>query len=245
MMLKYTIPLVLILVYILFVLYKISVRKPTFDIVISRYEEDLSWIKDLPIPNYSNIYIYNKGSPIGHIELPNVHMESLPNFGRESHAYLYHVIKNYNGLADMTLFLPASVMSVVMKQEKLLKILNSLKSDFRSTTTGIKDQSFIEAQKKFEIDTYTNETNRKNNPDSSLEKSELRPLNVWFTKYFPKEELTCISFDGIMAVTRNSIHKRSVPFYKKLLNIHSYKNAEVVHYSERTWKNIFSIDNCI
>lgn len=246
-MLKYYIPLVLILVYILFVLYKVSIRKTTFDIVISRYEEDLSWIKELPIPEYSNMYIYNKGSPISHIPLPNVHMESLPNLGRESHTYFHHVIKNYNNLADMTLFLPASVWAIDMKREKLLKILNGLKSDFRSTTTGMKDPAFIEAQKTFEIDSYTitNEENRKKNPDSSLEKSELRPLNTWFTNHFPKEELTCISFNGIMAVTRNSIHKRPVQFYEKLLAEHSFKNAEVVHYSERTWKNIFSIDNCI
>lgn len=242
-MLKYYIPLILIVVYILFVLYKLSIRKPTLDIVISRYEEDLSWV---PVTGYSKMYIYNKGSPVS-VPLPNVHMEALPNLGRESHTYFHHVIKNYNNLADMTLFLPASVWAVNMKREKLLKILNSLKSDFRSTTTGMKDPAFIEAQKMFEIDSYTitNEENRKKNPDSSLEKSELRPLNKWFSKYFPKEELTCISFNGIMAVTRNSIHKRPVQFYKKLLDIHSFKNAEVVHYSERTWKNIFSIDNCI
>lgn len=246
-MLKYYIPLVLLVVYILFVLYKISVRKPTVDIVIARYEENLSWIKELPIPEYSNVIIYNKGSPITSVALPNVHIESLPNLGRESHTYYHHAIKNYNNLADMTLFLPASVWSVEKKRLKLLQILDSIKSDFRSTITGIKDQVLIENEKMFEINSYTtsNEENRKKNSDSYLEKSQLRPLNTWFTNHFPKEELTCMSYNGIMAVTRSSIHKRPKEFYEKLLVEHAFKNPEVGHYSERTWKNIFSIDNCV
>jgi hypothetical protein len=97
------------------------------------------------------------------------------------------------------------------------------------------------------IETYeiTNEENRKKNNDATLEKSIHRPLNNWFTKHFPGEEPTCISFNGVMAVTRSSIHKKSIDFYKQLKAEHSFKNAEVVHYSERTWKNIFSIENCI
>ena len=147
----------------------------------------------------------------------------------------------------MCIIIPGSVWAAEYKQAKLFRILNSIKTDFRSTILGSKDIQYIETQKSFMIDTYaiTNEENRKKNNDATLEKSVYRPLNSWFTKHFPGEEPTCISFNGVMAVTRSSIHKKSIDFYKQLKAEHSFKNAEVVHYSERTWKNIFSIENCI
>jgi hypothetical protein len=241
----YLIPILLIVVYIIYFLIKIFQKRPTVDIVIARYEEDLSWLKNLS-PEYSKLYIYNKGSPIT-VEMPNVHIEALPNLGRESHTYLYHVIDNYNNLADMTFFLPGSVWATERKRQKFVRILTKSKVDFKSTITGITDKSFINAEKEFKIDSYTvtNKENRKKNPDTRLDKSEYRPLAVWFSKHFPNESPTCMSYNGIMAVTRESIQKRPIEFYKNLLDEHSFKNAEVVHYSERTWKNIFSIDNCL
>lgn len=65
------------------------------DIVLSRYEEDISWTK--PFATEANLIIYNKGSPLnGTIRLPNV--------GRESHTYLHHIVHNYDDLAGWTIF---------------------------------------------------------------------------------------------------------------------------------------------
>lgn len=75
------------------------------EIVLSRYNEDIGW---------SNVYssirtIYDKS-----IE-PNVLAIStpgklirLPNLGRESHTYLWHIVKNYDKLAAITVFSQAS-----------------------------------------------------------------------------------------------------------------------------------------
>jgi hypothetical protein len=76
------------------------------EIVIARYNEDLSWLKK--IPKSIKITIYNKG--IDDIEnmknLKNLkyNIIKLPNIGRESHTYLYHIINNYDKLADKTIF---------------------------------------------------------------------------------------------------------------------------------------------
>jgi hypothetical protein len=69
----------------------------TTEIVIARYNENLDWIKLLP--NDIKITIYNKGK--NDIEYPFI---PLKNIGRESHTYLYHIIMNYNNLADTTIF---------------------------------------------------------------------------------------------------------------------------------------------
>ena len=51
--------------------------------------------------------------------------------------------------------------------------------------------------------------------------------------------------NGIIATKRESIQKRALQFYKELLDEHSTPNPEVVHYSERAWEKIFSIDKCL
>ena len=67
------------------------------EIVVARYNENLDWLKLLS--EKVKITIYNKGN--NDIDFPFI---ALPNIGRESHTYLYHIITNYNNLADRTIF---------------------------------------------------------------------------------------------------------------------------------------------
>ena len=221
-----TILLVLTILIILLIVYsltKILYKKPTIDIVIARYEENLDWLYRL-IPDelpykISKIYIYNKGSELTNIHLPNINIITLPNLGRESHTYFYHVINNYNNLADKTIFLPASVWSKEEKRVQLFRLLNYISIHQTSAIIGVSNPTFIDNEKNLAIDTYlvTNEENRKKNSDINLDKSELRPYGNWFNLHFPNEEISCVSYNGIMIATKNSIHKRSVGFYKILL----------------------------
>ena len=112
---------------------------------------------------------------------------------------------------------------------------------------GDKAEASIEHVKEFSIDKYeiTNPVNRAKNNDTKLEPSLYRPYKKWFDHRFPDEKISCISYAGISAASRESIRRRSVEFYKELLAEHSVKNGEVVHYSERSWKNIFSIEPCL
>jgi hypothetical protein len=73
------------------------------EIVLSRYDEDVTWAVEEYHPF---VTVYNKGPAGG---LPAV-LESagrsrkLPNVGREGHTYLWHVVNNYDALADWTVF---------------------------------------------------------------------------------------------------------------------------------------------
>lgn len=77
----------------------------SFEVVVARYNEDLSWIaKEFP---REKVIVYNKGKDdlsLGE----NCTIVKLPNIGRESHTYLYHIVHNYNKLAQRTLFLQGS-----------------------------------------------------------------------------------------------------------------------------------------
>ena len=64
-------------------------------IIVSRYEEDISWLFQIN-PKIKK-YIYNKGDV-------NTNYISLPNIGRESHTFLHHIVTHYNTLSDINIF---------------------------------------------------------------------------------------------------------------------------------------------
>jgi hypothetical protein len=216
----------------------------TLDIVVARYEEDISWLKNIPENMYNKIIIYNKGDE-AEFDLPKSEVKRLPNFGRESHTYLHHVIENYDNLADITFFVPGSAWTRGDKKERVLRIVDYLKTNRTSIIIGHKDDRMINDTYNFSIDTWTvtNEENRRKNPESALTPSVDRPLRSWFDKRFNGDSLNCVSFTGIVAVSRDDIRKRPKEFYEGLYKEHAYTNPEVVHYSERVWKHIFSIDD--
>ena len=69
------------------------------EIVVARYNENLDWLKKIKKSKDLKITVYNKGKD--DIDVPFI---QLPNIGRESHTYLYHIINNYDNLADQTIF---------------------------------------------------------------------------------------------------------------------------------------------
>lgn len=72
-------------------------------LVVAWYKEDLSWLMQQELTSES--IIYSKG---GLEHPPNFTVVDLPNIGREAHTYLYHIIENYDNLADITVFTQAN-----------------------------------------------------------------------------------------------------------------------------------------
>jgi hypothetical protein len=68
--------------------------------VICRYNEDVAWVHALGVP----VVIYNKGADLDG-DLSGCDVIRLENVGREAHAFLWHVVHNWNDLADVTVFL--------------------------------------------------------------------------------------------------------------------------------------------
>jgi hypothetical protein len=69
------------------------------EIVVARYKENLDWLKKIKKSKDIKITVYNKGP-----DDISINAIQLPNIGRESHTYLYHIINNYDNLADQTIF---------------------------------------------------------------------------------------------------------------------------------------------
>jgi len=66
-----------------------------FEIVVARYNEDVSWTKELK----HKVTIYNKNNNENHLFNNN-----LPNVGREGHTFFHHIVKNYNNLPEYLAF---------------------------------------------------------------------------------------------------------------------------------------------
>lgn len=95
-------------------------------IVIARYNEDLSWVKNLSSKDIQ-IFIYNKGREIDDNFSNNTTVIDLENIGREAHTYLQHIIENYDSLPEKIIFTqahPDDHVSLNFKSE-FLEFLNT------------------------------------------------------------------------------------------------------------------------
>ena len=78
-----------------------SVKKTTKSLVLARYNEDVSWAKEV-VPYFNSIFIYNKGNDIINFDYAKV--ENLNNVGREAQTYVQFIIDNYENMPDYVLF---------------------------------------------------------------------------------------------------------------------------------------------
>jgi len=225
-------------------------RKEAFDntfykdqeIVIARYNENLNWINDEPF-NRHPIIVYNKSDNDNFASSDNIKkVVNLPNVGREMNSYFYHIIENYDNLAEVTIFLPGSA-DLENKRERSINLVKNVEKTTETTMACFNNENFVKDNYNFTIDNYmsSHENNRTMNNDSSMQVSDTRPFGDWFTNNFTNgEKNNCISFNSIIAISRKNILQKPKSYYEKLNNqVNTHQNPEVVHYLERSWYAIF------
>ena len=205
------------------------------NIVISRYNEDLSWV--YPFVSNFKITVYNKGSELTNPKLNKI--IKLPNIGRESHTILYHIVNNYDALDKYLIFLQGKIddlYPITFNQPKdYLKRLK--KYQFSVGRLGILGHFHWQDDLGIPYDNkYFKEWN-----DFKITRSSLGFRN--FSKLlFPEIPwLIATSYGGCFAVTREKIllHKKS--FYEDLLYLVSQSTNPIEgHYLERLWCYMFT-----
>lgn len=233
-------------------------KKPTIDIVIARYNENLDWLCDNTVKNKitdnaykTSFYIYNKGVNNAtprflecYSKIVDVHVIQVENVGRCDHTYLHHIVKNYNSLADVTIFLPASC-DMDIKQQKTHFIVDKVYTELDTVFITEIAYNIYEAMKDFYLDNWkSSHDSNKINEDESMELAQPRPFGEWYLHVFGTEELhfNDITFHGILAVSREHIQQRNLSFYKKLIrHVDKHHNPEAGHYIERSWSAIFKV----
>lgn len=204
----------------------------TFEVVIARYNEDLSWIdKEFP---YEKVTVYNKGKD--DLKLPaNCSVIKLPNIGRESHTYLYHIIENYNQLPDRILFLQGDPFT---QKRHIFQPLNQYKIIYKARCNNI-----IAANCFLSSTTYENThidffwTKWSNTIFKSYDFTE-------FKKEFIDDDMQPHNYfkrnvEANFAVDKEKILGRKLAYYKKIFA--SLDNIAPVegHYLERLWDEVF------
>ena len=212
------------------------------EIVVSRYNESLDWIKENPFNEY-NMVVYNKG-PNDNFEKTSNIIKTVPleNVGRCDHTYLYHIVNNYDNLAEITVFLPGSC-NMQIKKEKATRLLENIEKSktaiFISDTThkNVKTDLYD-----FTLDEWvsSDESNKSINAESSLDKSKIRPFGKWYESNFGDSVVKHVTYLGIYSVSKHDILQHPLEHYKNLMiQLETSSNPEVGHYMERSWAAVF------
>ena len=222
-------------------------RKENFEasdieIVVARYNENLDWIPDAPFNKY-NAIVYNKGPNSNFTKTSNIkRVVPLENVGRCDHTYLYHIVTNYNNLAEITVFLPGSC-NMQMKKDKSTRLLENIeKSGNAVFLSDAKYDNIKTGLYDFTLDEWmsSDESNKSINSEKSLDKSEIRPYGKWYESNFGDSVVNHITYLGIYSISKQDILQHPLEYYKKLMiQLETSSNPEVGHYIERSWAAIF------
>jgi hypothetical protein len=217
----------------------------TLDIVVAKYKEDVTWLDFFPFipwialfedkPFGIRKFIYSKDENEN-----NSDYVRLPNIGREAHTYLYHIIHNYDTLADYTFFCQGD-------PRPHLCPFYSCEFDFKHYLMASFDYDFFPIGYRRHID------NDSGYPHGYLPDEKYGNILAKFYKDVFGSSDGCprffvYIFGANFVVKRDCIRQFDIQFYKKVLElINKYPSQEqggdkLVNFEclmERMWCHIF------
>lgn len=216
-----------------------SIENKHLEIVIARYNEGLEWTLEEPFSRFQYT-VYNKGKNDNFQKENVTTIHTLPNVGKDVHTYLHHIVHNYDTLADITMFIPAT-MHVTYKKHKAITLLTySMATNFEKAiflgqySTSVRN-TFASFDQSIWIPT-TKENQDETQGDSSLYLSQLRPFGTWFDHYFGNKKVDWWSYNNTFSIDKRDIHRNPKEYYETFLNMVSMANdTEAAHYIERSW----------
>jgi hypothetical protein len=195
-----------------------------YQIVIARYNEEIHHLEKYK----EMIIVYNKGKPDVPCFFETI---SLPNIGRESHTYLYHIIHNYDHLAEYTFFRQGHMedhnvfeLDEYLQEKNFIGNMSTL--SVRSLNENIKHYGkFLQDLKR-----------------GDLKKAPMNPYQ-WLSMIGLKLSMNThfnMVWGANFTVSREVIHRKPKAFYEYLIQFVEYSsNPEEGHYFERGWYLIF------
>ena len=213
-----------------------------FTIVISRYNEDLEWLKE-PRFNNNKIICYNKGPNNAFYKHPNMEIIELPNVGMCNHTYLYHIITNYDNLDDLTLFTTGSCICTDVNK---IKVTNDTIEKMTTTNDSVfcifKMNDVRDNIYNFTLENYAVSTSQ-NNPEKvscRLTPCTIRPFGKFYETYFGNIVTTGINYFSIFGVSKKHILNAPKNLYEDLIeHVNKDIHTEAAHYLERVTLALF------
>jgi hypothetical protein len=176
------------------------------EIVVSYYNENINWLNNHK--NYK-ITIYNKSDN----EIEN--SIKLPNYiGADLHTHFYHIVNNYNNLADWTFFTQGNPFDHVIDYEILLQTYPDC---FLNNKLKIGDECFFFSNG---IDFNKTLISRSDGSPYHYPSEKLNINQLWENIFLTPPPLYYEFTKGVIfAISKKQIKIRNLEFYKKCLNI--------------------------
>ena len=203
-------------------------------LIISRFNEDISWLEDI---KGFKIIIYNKGEKLSNDKFKNI--INLNNVGRESATWLYHIVKNYEHLDDISIFLQGRIddLGCMAHNDPNDYLKDVGKFGFSASRYGVLSPFHwgwnvgIENNKKY-----------KQQWDSGMISRSKIGFRTFAKELFPEIPIFVnTSYGGCFAIKKELIKKYDKDFYIKILDILTkHRNPIEGHYMERLWCYMFT-----
>jgi hypothetical protein len=204
------------------------------DIVVARYNENLEWLSP-----YSTICkIYNKGKDDTRDNFNTI--EKIPNIGREAHTYLYHIIKNYDNLAKITLFTQGNISDHIPKDTTPIEYCTSLITS--ATIHGYSKNAYCHnvgiMSANYHLKLHDKWPELKDSGYCFGEWLNMVKTLARKTYNIPFGSIQWYK-NSIFALDSKIIKSHPKEFYEQLAEMNNDINPEVGHYFERAWYEIF------
>lgn len=205
------------------------------NLIIARYMEDISWAEELGY-DYT---VYDKG------KVPLQNVVQLPNIGREAHTYFTHIVREYDSLAPVNVFLQGDPFDHIGDQGK--GDVETLRNHIEDVVErGVPFKGFAWFKLKCDRLGQPHDLRKPENEGRWSGWGKDIPLGEIFEKLFKAEfprQLVVRAPTGIFAVTGERIRTRPKAFYEYALRLveadpHDVNNTG--HAFERLWQHIFN-----
>lgn len=195
------------------------------EIVVARYNEDLSWLDSFK--DYK-VTVYNKGNEDLNLS-PNCQIINLENIGREAHTYLYHVITSYETLAGRTIFLQGNPFDHNPDFDSMIESSNSLCKNIIAQCSKYK--LGIESDIKASI-----QWNNTKWSDTILsDESMIAFAQNNFNSSLSEDSDIYFQYGAQFAVEKENIICNNIEYHKSLYDYFLVKSPIEGHYIENLW----------
>jgi hypothetical protein len=207
-------------------------------VVVARYAEDLRWLDELP---HRDIVVYDKNDAgdASHGNPPaRAVVRRLRNEGREGHTYLHHILRHWDDLADVTIFLPGSAHAHFYKRRKLVRVVDAVCAGRPGAVPASRaPQPIHEHLAGLALDEWasTDADNARATRVVDLKPCDPRPFGRWYAaRGLPPTRF--VTYHGVFAASRDRIRSNPRALYRALLDdVRGHSNPEAGHYLERSW----------
>ena len=192
----------------------------TRSLVLCRYNENVDWISNLQKDDIE-IFVYDKGEDL-QLEQSNLKKIRLDNVGREAHAYVHHIVENYNNLTDQIYFSQADPFAPLTGEQNsyipnyIEEIRNQIlkqKIENGVKWIGRKSNNGLAMDYGSQIDNISGHPNPYKRSMNNIYESVFEKPCPFIQDYY---------IGGFFFVEKNNIYLHTLNQYNKLLDILSY-----------------------